>query len=283
MRWLSPLLLLSLGLHGLGLFVPVPRKAEVPEEVEELALDSIQVSVLPAEPQADVPVQAAPSEELQQVDPPEVSSQLLASALPDPIVEEPSLSPAKPEPPLVSNQVSRIDASTPIASDAASGQGKPPKSDLFTPQQYDSDSTQYSFDQFSASTAKRDASLVFELVKGEYELDYLGNECFEDTESVESIVGVVVEDVNGRPQIVEGDIIQRTGYAKTDAAVQTWLDDLKSGGEGEGPNLSVESAFGESVYSWIFEQKNRVWFTENRRYESYFFGLVITLVNNTCQ
>jgi len=282
MRWLSPLLLLSLGLHGLGLFAPVPRRAEVPEEVEELTLDSIQVSILPAEPLTDVPVQTAPPEEFQPQELTEVSPQIPVEALPEPIAEEPPLLPAEPELPLVSSQEMEPDASTPAAFDAASGPGKPPKSDPFTPQQYDSDSAQGSYDRFFAMTTQVDDSLIPEFVRGDtYALDYLGNECFEDTETVESIVGVVVEDVDGRPQIIEGDIIQRTGYAKTDAAVQAWLDNLKTGGEGEGSNLKVESSYGESVYNWIFEEKDKVWFTD-KSYESYYFGLVTTLVNNTC-
>ena len=46
-RWLSPLLLVSLGLHGLGVLVPLPDKPEEVEDSELEVLDSIQVSTLP--------------------------------------------------------------------------------------------------------------------------------------------------------------------------------------------------------------------------------------------
>ena len=52
LRWLSPLLLVSLGLHGLGLLVPVPEKPEDIARPEYIEPESIQVSTLPpiAEP-----------------------------------------------------------------------------------------------------------------------------------------------------------------------------------------------------------------------------------------
>lgn len=287
MRWLSPLLLVSLGLHGLGLFVPMPREAEVLEEVEELTLDSIQVSVLPAESLPSVPAETVLVEELPEP-PPTVAP---PTAAPPPVAEPLPADPAE-EPPLVSPQIEPDSApadnqdlivnSNEQTEQTALESDKPPKADLSTPQQYDPEGTQGSYDRFFAMTTQIDESLVPEFVRRDtYELDYLGNECFEETESVKSIVGVVIEDMSGRPQIVEGDIIQRTGYGKTDAAVQAWLDNLKEGGEGEGPSLKMESAFGESVYSWIFEQKNRVWFID-KAYESYYFGLVVNLVNNAC-
>lgn len=286
MHWLSPLLLVSLGLHGLSLFAPIPRKAEVKEEVEELTLDSIQVSVLPAEPVPDISVETRLSEVISEATPAPIA------AAPEPVpVEVPQLEPdpvpvvpSQPAPLLDNNPVDNDpDFSTDVEQPTALDSGKPPKLDSFEPQQFDPESTQASYDGFFATVAQVDSSLVPEfVVKDNYELDYLGNECFEDTASVESIVGVIVEDVNGQPQITEGDIIQRTGYGKTDAALQAWLDDLKTGGEGEGPSLKMESSFGESVYNWVFEQKNQVWFID-KKYESYYFGVVINLIENTCQ
>ncbi|WP_157620333.1 hypothetical protein [Synechococcus sp. PCC 7335] len=254
------------------------------EEVEELTLDSIQVSVLPAEPMADVPVDIP------------LSSEVISEAAPAPIatppepvpVEIPQLEPdpvpmvsAAPAPPLDDNPDSLTDLEKPTAIEALESD-KPPKSDSFGPQQLDLESTQASYDGFFATVAQVDSSLVPEfVVKDTYELDYLGNECFEDTASIESIVGVIVEDVNGEPQIKAGNIIQRTGYSKTDAALQAWLSDLESGGEGEGPDLKMESTFGESVYNWVFEQKNQVWFVDTK-YEAYYFGAVINLIENAC-
>lgn len=287
MRWLSPLLLLSLGLHGLGLFVPVPKKAEVPEEVEELTLDSIQVSILPAEPAPDIPAQTPPSEETPPFEELQVPFEALSEERPPQIlVEEPPAEPvseealpsAATESPLAAEDP-KADSDGPLSIDP----DKQPKSDASIPQEYSSERTQLSADSFFATSARVDETLIPEFVRGDtYELDYLGNECFEETEPIKSVVGVVIEEQGNRPQIIEGDIMQRTGYGKTDAAVQAWLDDLKSGGEGEGPALNTENTFGESVYSWIFEQKNRVWFRD-KQYESYYFGIVVNLVNNACQ
>ena len=277
MRWLTPLLLVSLGLHGIGLFAPVPRKAEVKEEVEELALESIQLSVLPAEPVPEVSVDTPLPEVI-----PEVTPAPIAAAVPQAPVEIPHSDPVPVSslepPPIENNQAPPTVVEKPIDLESA----KPPKLDSSGPQQFNPEGTQASYDAFFAIAARIDSSLVPEfVVKDTYELDYLGNECFEDTASVKSVVGVIVEDVAGTPQIQDGDIIQRTGYGKTDAALQEWLDDLKNGGEGEGPNLKMESTFGESVYNWVFEQKNQVWFV-NKKYESYYFGLIINLIENPC-
>ncbi|MGB3790613.1 MAG: hypothetical protein WA949_21580 [Phormidesmis sp.] len=280
-RWLSPLLLVSLGLHGLGLLVPVPKEAEVPEDVEELALDSIQVSILPAEPSPNIPAQTVSPEVLSPQVPPQVPPQaLVESPPPEPIVEEPAV--VSRDDAIVASELAQ-EAKTDTANPTNPGPGKQPKTGPFVSQQYNSEGTEATYDGFYAMSRQADTSLVPEFVKGAYQLDYLGNECFEEIDTVQSQIGVVVESLNGKPQIIAGDIIQRTGYEKANAALQAWLDNLKSGGEGEGPNLQIESTYGgESIYNWIFEQKKQVWFV-GKTHEAYFFGIVVNLVNNTCQ
>lgn len=81
LHWLSPLLLLSLGLHGLGMLVPIPEEKEVIEREEELP-DPIQVSELP------VPLPSAePEPEVTPEPPPEVVTP--PPPEPEPIVQEP--------------------------------------------------------------------------------------------------------------------------------------------------------------------------------------------------
>ncbi len=281
MRWLSPLLLVSLGLHGLGLLVPVPKEAEVPEDVEELALDSIQVSILPAEPLPSIPAQTVSPQVLSPQVPPQPPPQVLVESPPlEPITEGPAVT--SPLEATVASEPAQ-EVKTDIASPTNLGPGKQPKTGPFVSEQYDSENTGVTFDGFEETYSRVDGSLVPEFVKGAYQLDYLGNECFEEIDTVQSQIGVVVESLDNEPRIIAGDIIQRTGYEKTNAALQAWLNNLKSGGEGEGPNIQMESTYGgESIYYWIFEQKNQVWFVNKTR-EAYFFGIIVNLVNNTCQ
>ena len=47
LRWVSPVLLISIALHGLAVLVPVPEQEDIAEEPETEELEPIQVSTLP--------------------------------------------------------------------------------------------------------------------------------------------------------------------------------------------------------------------------------------------
>lgn len=281
MRWLSPLLLVSLGLHGLGLLMPVPREAEVPEDVEDLTLESIQVSILPAEPLSDIAldIPAGPASPPAVVQPPVIEPAILEPALEPPVQPEPLLEPSpvsQPEPQLEPQQSTAPTSSEPLGSDKLT---KPSSS---TPQNFDPANADASnpsiYTAFAKTIQEVDDTLVVGNIREAYELDYLGDLCFRDKESVTGVVGVIL---NNTPQVQVGETIAGTGFAATNAAIDGWFASLKDGGEGD--TAEVESAFGESLYDWIYNQKNRVWFVENNNYEAYYLKVNINLVNNPCK
>ena len=92
LHWLSPLLFVSLGLHGLGLLLPVPEKPEEIERPEFIEPESIQVSTLPITPEP-TPEPEPPSPEIEEAPPvtapPQEPFPLQAELPPeDPIFEE---------------------------------------------------------------------------------------------------------------------------------------------------------------------------------------------------
>ncbi|MBE9063519.1 hypothetical protein [cf. Phormidesmis sp. LEGE 11477] len=285
MRWLSPLLLLSLGLHALGLFVPVPRKAEVPQEVEELTLDSIQVSVLPAESVPDLPDESdllleAPTAELPVAEPlpaSEVDPQLQVQTVPDLTSEPQQISTDTPDPvspdnsafsdPIVSNKPNKPVSSTPQVFSDPANIGRSEKLAAYT--------------NFSTSVEGFE-NLVSDNWTRErydaYELDYLEDLCFTDKERVTGVVGMILNNI---PQLQTGELVTGTGFAATDEAIKAWFAHLAGGGEGN--TDKVESTWGETIYDWFYAQKQQVWFQENQDYEAFLFRVDLNLVNNPCK
>ncbi len=99
LRWLTPLLLVSIGLHGLGLLIPVPEPPEPPEITESEAIESISVSTLPPTleskelsdfvPPPDLPPPdlPPPAEPLLIEEPPLTAPELLEEPFPETIQE----------------------------------------------------------------------------------------------------------------------------------------------------------------------------------------------------
>ena len=285
MRWLSPLFLVSLGLHGLGLFMPVPKAAEVPEEVEELTLESIPVSILPAEPLPStaptIPAKPLPNTA------PTVPAELASPPVVEPAILEPTLDPStqlEPQP-TPSSEPQTEQGSTPPPSEplesAKPEKQAPPISQTFDPVDADASPSAYlaAFTAFTDTVKEIDDTIVIGYLRKEsYELDYLGDLCFPDKESVAGAVGVVL---NSTPQVQVGKIITGTGFTATNEAVNEWFADLESGGEGN--TAEIEGTFDQPLYEWISDQKNGVLFVENKNYAAYQFGIVVNLINNPCK
>lgn len=287
MRWLSPLLLTSLGLHGLGLFVPIPRKAEVPEEVEELTLDSIQVSVLPSEPASDLP--AEPDLPIKTESPPIEPS--VAKPPPVPEVNPPVQVQSTPTP-IPNPQQTPTAALDSVSPDDAFleplSSNKPNKPKSSTPQVFsdpaniEDKENLASIGSFYAGVSVLASNLIPENWSTErhdaYELDYLDDLCFVGKEKVTGVVGIVLDNV---PQLQVGELVTGTGFAATDDAIKAWFTHLEGGGEGD--TNQVTSTFGESIYDWLYNQKNQMWFRENENYEAFLLRIDLNLINNSCR
>ncbi|MEM8503424.1 MAG: hypothetical protein AAF716_09755 [Cyanobacteria bacterium P01_D01_bin.1] len=279
MRWLSPLLLVSLGLHGLGLLIPVPRKAEVLNEPEELSLESIPVSMLPAEPLPEMPVvelppppEPDPTPEISLPAPPAVSA-----SPPPPAVEAP---PIQPEPePTPSPEPTSEPASEPVTSTEALESNKPIKPDSLEPQELRSEGTQSenlaSFMAFQTIVAGVDEEMIADPIRREnYELDYLQGLCFPDVERVTGSVGVIFD---GASQLYAAKAITSTRIDAVDAAVEKWFDSLK---QGENSTAEIETTFDQSLHEWTTENGQQSIDTENSGYKAYTFEIDVNLLDN---
>lgn len=95
MYWLSPLLLVSIGLHGLALVIPIADKQDVVEEPEPELPEPIRVSDLPKvapEPAPDPPILSEPTDTPPAPPPP------VAIAPPPPVGQPPSAPDPTPPP-----------------------------------------------------------------------------------------------------------------------------------------------------------------------------------------
>ncbi len=288
MRWISPLLLLSLGLHGLGLFLPMPEAAEVPDDVEELALDSIQVSILPAEtaPNLSVESDLLPEPDLvPTVEPPVVEPLAIAPEVSLP-VQAPPVPVLVPDPQQTPTAV--IDSTPDDAITPGLSPDKPTKPTSIGPQSFLDPAGIGKVERagmlanFYANPTVLENELIVNNWTAEerfdaYELNYLEESCLVGKEKVTGIVGVVL---NNAPQLEVGEISIGTGLTPADTAIEEWFAHLKEGGEND--TDKIESTFGQSVYDWIKDEKNQVWFQE-KDYESFLFRIDLNLVENSCR
>ncbi|MEO0768304.1 MAG: hypothetical protein AAFY72_02550 [Cyanobacteria bacterium J06649_4] len=280
LRWLSPLLVLSLALHGVAFLIPIPPKAEVPEPEEPLP-DPIPITDLPLvslpEPEPEEPVVAPPPPP---PPPPEPVAAPPPVAVEQPIVfEDPIVPPEEPEQP-----VETEDFQDPEDPNEPEDPLEPEKPSKTAPESFDGsdpgDLTR--FNGFFEEVSRLDSGdpfteLVANYIRDEpYELDYLGERCFEGKDVLETSLGVIIENSGALKQ---GFINGSTGYAVTNEAINTWFAQLVAGGS---DTEDIESTFGLELSDWIYERENNIWFENGEPYEAYYFDLRLTLVNNTC-
>jgi hypothetical protein len=279
MRWLSPLLLVSLGLHGLGLLVPIPRKAEVLNEPEELALESIPVSILPAEPLPDALVvePVPPSVPIQpELVPPEIYPITVpAVPLPAPELEDPLVQ-SQPSPTLDPEEVTQPSELEPTETIESN---KPDKTSSLTPQELRPVGTQSeylaSYQEFQDLITDLGNKVVADPINREvYELDYLQSSCFPDVEKVNGSVGVIFDSTS---RLYAAKIISSTRIDVVDAALEEWFNALK---EGEDRTTQIEAVFNPTLYEWTDEYGQQPVATEENGYKAYTFKIDINLSDN---
>ena len=229
-HWVSPLLVLSLGLHGLVLLMPIPKKPEIREDLPEPELlEPIRVSALPqpslpdaaagsaaANPTAIAPPSPSPSPPAAVPPAPERS--------PAPRPPAPDSTPASPVAPPAENLAETGSAGNSGNTNLPSG--KPTKPDL-VPQTYsdvgttsgEASAALSDLLSFNADAAGDSPPLKF--VKHPLPLSFpAADYCFKDYPDPPASVVVVVENAGTDLAVIDGGLTQKTGYA----AIDKWVD-----------------------------------------------------------
>ncbi len=293
-HWLSPLLVLSLGLHGLMLLVPVPKKAEIMEEPPETELlEPIQVSTLPklslseatSEPTAIAPSGGAPSEPqrlLESVPP----APLPASAAPRPSPQAATPAPSSaPRPP--SDQTADPGAADPGNPADGTPSDRPQKTDPI-PQAYNEEGT-------SPGEASAEISNILDLyqtdetpvslkfVKHDLPLAFPSDDfCFKDYLEPPASVVVIVENTQSGLEAVDGNLTQRTGYA----AIDKWINKSVFPTSQVDPNaneVKIPDVADVDILEWIINNIDGPVLESGEQLKAYTFGVKVTLVENPCE
>jgi len=298
MRWLSPLLLVSLGLHAVALWLPIPPKPEKPEEPESELLEPIQVSTLPigslpskAQPEPEPEPEPEPAPPPEPLAPPPAP----APAIPPPAPEAfpfseaplPQTAPAAEEPPPAE---SPPPAENPPLAENPSPEGElPPEKDPLPeknppsdqpPEEYSAEGTRprdtAGLSEFSAAIESF-APAGAKFLNGKvYALEYTGDRCYQDETALSGAIGVLI---NQTGDLQEGRVTTSTGYGSMNGALGRWFLETK----GETPSEPSEIQPIESgLYGWLLENHGNAWF-DGVEYEAYYFQIEIELINNPCR
>lgn len=233
--WLSPLLLLSLGLHGLGMLVPIPETKEVIEREEELP-DPIQVSELPVplpsaepepepipEPPPEVVTPQKPESEPASQKPITIEAPLPAQPSPEnppepPPEPPPSNTPPGATPPTPTRQARNTTGTTP-------GEAVGATNDFFSAGGI---GDFYELTILDLGSPVGNSTSLFTL---NYPVD--NDSCFEDLPNEPLDVNFIAivgdfEDISSggwRRSVLDGELLQKTGYMPVD----DWITEVLLG------------------------------------------------------
>lgn len=278
-----PLLIVSLGLHGLALLIPLAPKPE-PIVVEEFEpeLKPITVSELPktALPEADSPVlpsqPALPTPPLPPpIPPPAEVPQPAPQTAVQPSVAIPSAIPADPLTPDPDATVA------PLADpgDDQSAENTTPQT--FVPPDTGRGARTATFDSF-----RRDVLTFYpdpngepiglkDIRQGSFGLNYTGDRCFQGNASVEGGLAVVIDK---NFSLLEGQIFISTGYEVVDEAIDIWFSQLANPSSIADSNIEIAN---QDLSAWINDKQGPL-FTQGEDYAAFSFETTVNLVNNTC-
>lgn len=275
-HWLSPLLVLSLGIHGLALLIPISEKPEPEEEPKPEVLEPIQVSTLPPLPEAatEQPTIAEPpdSAELVVPAPAQIAQSVPAASQPVPAAPQP-VRPNMPSPQTSPNSTTPGSTAAPIP--------KPSKLPPAPPLPYN-----------PAGTTEREArneTIVFinayggnlpSKVDTPLELVYpAGGDCI-DPASPEASVAVAVNSGGG---IIDGKVVKSSGRDK----VNQWIEDTVLASEL--PSYAFAdpaNASGKTTADWIYEvfagPAGVPLVPEGVNEAVYLIDVTVTVENNNC-
>ncbi len=276
-----PLLLVSVGLHGLVLLMPLSPKPEPIVEAFKPEPKPIQVSVLPKKDPPEAAFSPAPAPPT----PPPPAEAIPAQPMPQ-IAAQPPVTTPVPQPAPVPNSMptTPTDAAVAAAAAAAAQLAEsttpqafvPPDADFATTAQQTAGFTQNVLANYTNQLASGDSPPELKNIgKGFFGLNYTGDRCFQNKSSVEGSLAVVID---SNLSLVEGEIIVGTGYEMVNQAIDTWFSQLAGSPSTADSNIEVVD---KDLFAWIDEKKKPL-FAQGESYEAYIFKTTVNLVNNTC-
>lgn len=295
-HWVSPLLALSLGLHGLALLIPIPKEPEVREEPPEPELlEPIRVSALPKTSSSE-----SAGADSTGADSAAIASPGLAQAPPAAPPPDPERS---PEPATRSAPVQDSAPASPAAppggdssgtegagdeEDTDSSTGKLGKDELEL-QSYNSLGTTdgeasvalSEFLDFNPTAAGDPPPLKF--IKYPLPLAFPAEDyCFENYPEPPANLVVVVENAQTGPEVIDGGITQKTGYATIDK----WVDKSVFPTDQVDPNadtdVEIPGVAEVDILEWMTGNINGPMFAADELTVAYTFGVKVTLIGNPC-
>ena len=265
-HWLSPLLLLSLGLHGLAMLIPIPEEAETVEEPELELPEPIQVSTLPPRPEAAP--EPLPSEPLPDPEP----------AIPEPVqVPQPVLAP-QPSPQSQPSPQPSPDPVSPSPALVPSSQPSQPSPAAPQPTATTGTTTQEA----------RDAGIQFAIAYGVVpkEIDAplvltypAEGRCYDQGNTVEADMAVAINNGGG---VVGGEVVKNSIYPD----VNTWIEDTLLFEVPDYVFADLPDAQGTTLADWLYE----AYFKPEGRFivpagddqAAYTFPVTVNIEDNNC-
>ncbi len=280
LRQLSPVLIASIGLHGLALLIPIPEKAP-PEELEIELPEPISVTKLPKSPKpasppepsfAPAPVFVPPLELAPVVQPPQVI-----------IVEK---EPAVPVPTELAEPVKPITPEDLQPIDPPPLEIPPLESTTVEPQQYVSkETTAGDYKEAVASffaAHGRDGDIETVL-----DLGYPANGlCFENETDLEAIAAVVFDKFG---DIINSGLLRSSGYAAIDAWLTAYIspdslsplpDDVFS----DLQQINANAPSDGDIRDWANAARDtaKQLIPEGQDKATYYFQIAITVEDSQC-
>ena len=286
LRWLSPLLLVSLGLHGLGLLVPVPEKPEDIEQFEPEEFDPIAVSTLPPTLELSEPEEVEEDVALEPPPPPPPPEEKTPPppALELPLDNFPFEEDLPPEEDPIEEEDSSEDEDSEAENfddteedDSEENEDDSTKDDPSPDvEAYDDTGTNprntQGLIEFTSAIAGFDHGGPAFIRNPTYELEYSGDRCYENRASLEGYIAVLM-DVRGNLQL--GRVINSVGYGSMNDEANRWLEETAGRTPSEPSQLSPINT---GLYGWLTDNHSGDWF-DGVEYEAYYFPVSITLLN----
>lgn len=273
-----PLLLVSVGLHGLVLLMPLSPKPEPIVEAFKPEPEPIQVSVLPKKD----PPEAAFSPPPAPPTPPPPAEVIPAQPMSQIAAQPPVTTPAPQTAPVPNSGATTPPNAAAAAAAAQTAESTtpqafvPPDTDFATTAQQTASFTQNVLTSYTNQLASGDSPPELKNIgKGSFGLNYTGDRCFQNKSSVEGSLAVVID---SNLSLVEGEIIVGTGYEIVNQAIDTWFSQLADPTSTADSNIEVVD---KDLFAWIDEKKKPL-FAQDESYEAYIFKTTVNLVNNTC-
>ncbi|MEM6449137.1 MAG: hypothetical protein AAF703_02365 [Cyanobacteria bacterium P01_D01_bin.105] len=282
--WLSPILLASLGIHGLALLVPLPERNEVIEQEVVPLPDPISVTTLPPAPEPtvlppEVFIPEPPPAEVVPAEPPPPATPI------EPEIQQPAPAPPAQE---VTQEPTPAQTTTPTQepTQAPAPATEVNRSLKGTSQ---SEATQNLFSFIQINTLDPDNPLAYEPIRTQLELIFPSDRyCLKTvdgepaTESDTSVIVLIEKFTDGSLDWNDGQTVQLTGYKNVDA----WVDQTLFAAGEEAPNtddaIEIPDTPDFDIVQWLSDNAQKTLFEEAETEKAFLIPVNITFSNN-CQ